>query len=91
MDKVLLVFFLQEKNTLLSALPFSINHHTPNTLPPPHQLKPIIDLFKRQHVGDQVVDINPPVHVPIHDPRHVGAAAGAAEGGAHPGSPGDEL
>src|ERR1019366_9963383 len=77
--------------TLSSSYTASINHHASNTLPPAHQLEPLVDLLERQHVRDQVVDIDAPVHVPINDPRHVGAAARSAERRAHPDAAGNEL
>src|SRR6201997_1142463 len=56
-----------------------------------HQIEPRIDLVERELVGDQIVDIDFPLHVPIDDLRYVGAAARAAEGGTLPHAAGDEL
>src|SRR4029077_19831955 len=50
-----------------------------------------VDVVELQGVGDQVVDVDLPLHVPVDDPRHVGAAPGAAEGGALPHPPGHQL
>src|SRR5580658_8586393 len=50
----------------------SVCHDSTNALPPPHQIEPLVDAIERQHVRDQVVDVDPPLHVPIDDPRHIG-------------------
>ncbi len=63
--------------------------HAPNRLPLMHQVERIIDAFERHLVGNQVVDIDPPVHVPVDDLRHVAAALRAAERGAFPRASGD--
>src|SRR3546814_13820208 len=54
-------------------------------------IETFIDLLKRQHVCDQVVDVDLLVHVPVDDFRHVGATACAAERRADPAAAGDQL
>src|SRR5689334_1228537 len=56
-----------------------------------HQVEPLVDIVQRQLVGDQIVDIDLPLHVPVDDLRHVGASPRAAEGGALPYPAGDQL
>src|SRR5277367_1769491 len=56
-----------------------------------HQIEGVVDLRQRHGVGDQVVDIDLPVHVPVDDLRHVGPPLGAAEGRAPPDAAGDQL
>src|SRR5512139_1692856 len=69
----------------------SKHHHTPYRFPGVHQIKPLVDVFEFQLVRDQVVDVDPAVHVPVDDFRHVAAALGAAEGGTFPHPAGDQL
>src|SRR5512134_2629349 len=56
-----------------------------------HQLERLVDPLQRHDVGDQIVDVNLPLHVPVDDLRDVPPAARAAEGGAPPGAAGDQL
>ena len=56
-----------------------------------HQVEALVDLVQRQLMGNQIVDIDLPLHVPVDDLRHVGAPSGAAEGGALPHPAGDQL
>src|SRR5262249_36175272 len=54
--------------------PSSVNHHTPDRLALMHEVKPLVDVFQCQRVGDHRVDLDLAVHVPVDDPRHIGAA-----------------
>src|SRR3546814_11990374 len=54
-------------------------------------IETFIDLLKRQHVCDQVVDVDLLVHVPVDDFRQVGATACAAERRADPAAAGAQL
>src|SRR6202049_4895080 len=56
-----------------------------------HQIEPLVDLLKLQHVGDHRIDLDLAVHVPVDDFRHVGPAPRAAERGALPDPAGHEL
>src|SRR5215831_19057488 len=57
----------------------------------PHQIETLIDVRKRELMGDQIVDVDLLLHVPIDDPRHIGASLGAAEGGSLPHPAGNQL
>src|SRR5579871_663770 len=63
----------------------------PDRLPAVHEVECPVDILQRHDVGDQVVDVDPAVHVPVDDLRHVGAAARTAERRPFPHPPGDEL
>src|SRR6516162_4966859 len=39
-----------------------------------HQVEAVVDFLERQHVRDQIVDVDPLVHVPVDDAGDVGAA-----------------
>src|SRR3954447_22900763 len=69
----------------------SINHDAADRLARMHQVEPLVDLFERQFVGDQVVDIDFTFHVPVDDLRYVGAASRAAKSGSLPNAAGDQL
>src|SRR6056297_1692375 len=69
----------------------SILHHGADRFALVHQVEPLVDLLKRQLVGDHRVDLDLALHIPVDDLGHVGAAAGAAEGGAAPDPAGDQL
>src|SRR3984893_16572491 len=56
-----------------------------------HQVEPLVDLVERQLMGDQIVDIDLPLHVPVDDFGHIGAASRPAKGGALPDAASDEL
>src|SRR4051812_17644004 len=56
-----------------------------------HEIEALVDAIERQHVGDQVVDVDLALHVPVDDLRHVGAPPRAAERRALPHAPGDKL
>src|SRR5882672_1535458 len=56
-----------------------------------HEIERLVDVLERQHVRDQIVDVDLPVHVPVDDPRHIGAAARATESRALPDAPGHQL
>src|SRR5436305_14376838 len=69
----------------------SKHHHASDALAFVHQIKSLVDVTQRHHVGDHRVDLDLAIHVPIDDFRHVGAPARAAEGGALPHSPAHKL
>src|SRR6202011_1060387 len=69
----------------------SVADHRTDRFPLMHEVEPFVDPIERQHVGDQIVDIDLAVHVPVDDLRHVGAAARAAEGRALPYPAGYQL
>src|SRR6185295_12625925 len=69
----------------------SVSHDCPNRLAREHQIESFVDAIERQHMRDEVVDVDLAVHVPVDDLRNVGAAARPAERRAFPDSPGDEL
>ena len=69
----------------------SVGHDGANRLARVHQIEALVDAFERQHVRDQVVDVDLAFHVPVDDLRHVGTAARAAERGALPDTSGDQL
>src|SRR3954465_13747667 len=56
-----------------------------------HEIEALVYAIERQHVGDQVVDVDLALHVPVDDLRHIGAPPRAAERRALPRPPGDEL
>src|SRR5271170_3425182 len=56
-----------------------------------HQVECAVDFLERRLVSDEIVDVDPAVHVPIHYSWHIGAAACAAESGALPDTAGDQL
>src|SRR4029453_13074536 len=73
------------------GFPTSIGHHRPDRFALMHEVESFVDAIERQHVGDQIIDIDLVFHVPIDDLRHVGAAAPASERGALPDAPCHEL
>src|SRR5215470_6053507 len=56
-----------------------------------HQIESLVYALERKHMRDQVVDIDPAVHVPIDDLRDIGPAARTAERRALPDAARDEL
>ena len=60
----------------------SIHHDRADRLAFVHQVEGRVDLLERHGVGDEIVDVDLPLHVPVDDLRHVRATARAAEGGA---------
>src|SRR3546814_5559405 len=56
-----------------------------------HQVESVVDVFKRQDMGDQIIDIKLAVHIPIDDFRHIGATARAAKGRSLPLPPRKQL
>jgi hypothetical protein len=69
----------------------SVRHHRTDRLGALHQLEALVDVFKLEPVRDEIVDVDPAVHVPVDDPGHIGAAARTAEGRPFPFATGDEL
>src|SRR5580700_1109020 len=69
----------------------SIHDDAADRLAGVHQIEALVDVVEGQGVGDQVVDVDLPLHVPVDDLRHVGAAPGAAEGRPLPHPPGHQL
>src|SRR5215469_4439636 len=69
----------------------SIGDNAANGFARMHQVKPLVDLVKRELMGDQIVDVDFAFHVPVDNFRHVGAAARTAKGGSFPDASGDEL
>src|SRR5207245_9368519 len=55
-----------------------------------HRRERAVDLLERHRVRDQLVDLEPAIHVPVDVPWQLGAPARPAEGGAAPAAPGDE-
>src|SRR3984893_7882274 len=56
-----------------------------------HQVEPLVGLVELQLVGDQIVDVDLPLHVPVDDFGHIGAAPRAAKSGSLPDAAGDKL
>src|SRR5262249_49905898 len=56
-----------------------------------HQVESFINPIERQHVRDQIVDIDLAVHVPVDDLGHIGAAPRATESGSLPDPAGHQL
>src|SRR6478672_9118996 len=69
----------------------SVVDDRPDRLALVHQIEALVDPVEWQNVGDQIVDVDLPVHVPVDDLRNVRAAACAAEDGAFPDAAGHEL
>src|SRR5215218_229721 len=68
-----------------------VDHHTADRFAIVHEIEAVVDAIERQHVRDQVVDVDLALHVPVDDLRHVGAPPRAAERGALPHAPRDKL
>ena len=49
-----------------------------------HQVETLVDVFKRHHMRNEIVDIDLAVHIPVDNARHIGAPARAAKGRALP-------
>src|SRR4051812_50123354 len=73
------------------TLPGSVDDDAADRLALVHQIEALVDALERQDVGDEIVDVDPALHVPVDDLRHVGAPACAAERRALPDAAGDEL
>src|SRR5215831_9626248 len=56
-----------------------------------HQIEPGIDPIERQHVRDQIVDVDLAVHVPVDDLWYIGAAPCTAESGSLPDPASNQL
>jgi len=56
-----------------------------------HEIKCVVDSFKRHCMGNQVVNIDLPFHVPIHYFRDVGSSASTSKGRAFPNTPSNQL
>src|SRR5256885_2223776 len=56
-----------------------------------HQVEALVDVLELQGMRDQIVDIDPFLHVPIDDLRHIGPPPRATEGGALPDAAGHQL
>src|SRR3954447_11396706 len=69
----------------------SVNHHRPDPLAAANQIEAVVYFLERQHMRDQIIDVDLSVHVPIDNPRHIGPAACAAKRSAHPGPPSHQL
>src|SRR5882672_9718097 len=74
-----------------SAVPALVDHHGADGFSFVHQVERIIDAFKREFVGDEVVDSDSALHIPIDNFWNIGAASCAAERRALPDAAGDEL
>ena len=70
--------------------PSSVNDYRANALARMHEIKPLIDVFQRELVGNQIVYIDLAFHVPIDNLWHVGAPL-PAQSGAPPNPTCDEL
>src|SRR5215472_5942836 len=69
----------------------SIRDHCANRFAFVHQIETLVDALERKHMRDQIVDVDPAVHVPIDDLRDIGPAACAAERRALPDTTRHEL
>src|SRR6266849_4559717 len=65
--------------------------HASNRFAFVHQAKGVVDFFERHDMRDQIVDVDPAIHVPIDYFRNVAPPTCAAKSGTFPGAPGDEL
>ena len=69
----------------------SVDHDRANGLAGVHQIEALVDVIEAEGVGNQIVDIDLPLHVPVDNLGHVGAAPGAAEGRTLPDPTGNQL
>src|SRR5262245_11148837 len=67
----------------------SVDHNRADGFAGVHQVKGIVDLLERHGVRDQIIDVDPTIHVPVDDLGHVRTASRAAEGCAFPDAAGD--
>src|SRR5690606_18219412 len=68
-----------------------VNDNRADALSLVHQIEGCIDFFQGHGVGDQVVDVDLPIHEPVHDLGYVGSSSCATEGTAAPYPAGNQL
>src|SRR4029077_10149497 len=56
-----------------------------------HEIESVVDLLERHDVRDEIVDVDPLVHVPVDDLRHIRPPACAPKRRALPNPSGDQL
>ena len=52
-----------------------------------HQIERLINVIERHGVGDEVVNVNTPLHIPVYNLWHVSTATSSAKGRAVPRAP----
>src|SRR5262249_52227681 len=74
-----------------SSQKWSIDDDAADRFTRSHQIKTLVDVLQRERMGDQIVDVDLPLHVPVDDFWYVGASLGAAKGGSLPHTTGHQL